>query len=179
MDIQEILDRAKSDIAHLTDLKALAAVRVSFLGKRGIVTEQLKTLGSLPLEERPLWGTKVNRLKHSLKTLFDEKKTAILVQEQSQKIQSTSIDVTLPARFSRLVGSLHPVTHTMRRLNALFSSLGFDIVHGPEIEDVFHNFTALNIPEHHPARAMHDTFYLLNDPGFCGPILRRFRFDKC
>ena len=160
MDIEAILRAATSDISETTDLKALEALRIRFLGKKGIITQKLKELGTHTLSERPAAGTQINRLKRHLTELLQAKKAALEQASQQASIRASMLDVTLPGRRPNALGSLHPMTHTMRRLEAIFASLGFRVAHGPEIEDPFHNFTALNIPKHHPARAMHDTFYL-------------------
>jgi len=156
--LKTIIDAAHADIEKAKDLKSLDIVRVEYLGKKGHVTELLKTLGKLSAEDRPQAGALINQAKETIQVKLDEKKDLLSNAEQQSKLASNIIDVTLPGR-SRGVGSLHPVTQTMQRIEAFFSTLGFASVEGPEIEDDYHNFEALNIPSHHPARAMHDTFY--------------------
>jgi phenylalanyl-tRNA synthetase alpha chain len=137
---------------------ALDTVRVHYLGKKGSLTGQLKQLGKLPASERRAAGQAINKAKQSLMKALDEKKTALQNAALEAQLQSEQVDVSLPGRQMEQ-GGLHPITLTTQRIEAIFSQLGFDIAEGPEIEDDFHNFTALNVPEHHPARAMHDTFY--------------------
>ncbi len=156
--LQAIQEEALEKIKSATDIKSLEEVRVDFLGKKGRLTALLKSLGSLSEEERPKAGAEINKAKQVVQTTLEEKKQQMLDEEQSQKLAKDKIDVTLPGRV-RGHGSLHPVTQTMQRIEAFFNTLGFDAVEGPEIEDDYHNFEALNIPSHHPARAMHDTFY--------------------
>jgi phenylalanyl-tRNA synthetase alpha chain len=137
---------------------ALDAVRVQYLGKKGSLTGQLKQLGKLPPQERRGAGQAINKAKQQLLAAIDQKKTDLQAAVLEAKLQSETIDVSLSGRKMEQ-GGLHPITLTTQRIEAIFSQLGFDIAEGPEIEDDFHNFTALNVPEHHPARAMHDTFY--------------------
>src|SRR5690606_22588081 len=146
------------DIEKANDLKSLDQVRVDYLGKKGRVTDLLKNLGKLSVEDRPKAGAEMNNVKQSIQERLDEKKAQLSDAEQLSKLEGKRIDVTLPGR-SRGVGSLHPVTQTIQRIETFFTTLGFTSVEGPEIEDDYHNFEALNIPSHHPARAMHDTFY--------------------
>ena len=141
------------------DLKALDAVRVQYLGKKGLLTEQLKQLGKLPAEERPLAGQAINVAKRQVQQAIEARKEALQNAALAEALASERIDVTLPGR-GQGSGGLHPVTRTLQRIEKLFSSMGFEAVEGPEIEDDYHNFEALNIPAHHPARAMHDTFYI-------------------
>lgn len=156
--LQAIQEEALQKISSAQDIKSLEEVRVDFLGKKGRLTALLKSLGSLSEEERPKAGAEINKAKQSIQASLETKKQIMLDSEQNQKLAADKLDVTLPGR-SRGRGSLHPVTQTMQRIEAFFSTLGFDAVEGPEIEDDYHNFEALNIPSHHPARAMHDTFY--------------------
>lgn len=156
--LKTIIEAAHADIEKAQDLKSLDSVRVDYLGKKGRVTDLLKTLGKLSEEERPKAGAEINKAKQTVQEKLDEKKELLIDMEQQLKLVGNTIDVTLPGR-SRGLGSLHPVTQTMQRIEAFFTTLGFTSVEGPEIEDDYHNFEALNIPSHHPARAMHDTFY--------------------
>lgn len=161
-DIQAELDqllgyaRGKADSAET--LKDLDDVRVTYLGKQGVFTERLKQLGQLPKEQRPIFGQGINAAKKQLQAHIEKRKAVLEHDLLAQRLADESIDVTLPGRGENC-GSLHPVTRTLRRIERLFANAGFDIAEGPEIEDDYHNFEALNIPAHHPARAMHDTFY--------------------
>ncbi len=157
-DLDSLLERASSAIRESNDSAALDAVRVAYLGKKGEITEQLKALGTLPAEERPAAGQAINRIKGEIQQLLEARKAELGDAAIAQKLASETVDITLPGR-RRTAGGLHPVTLTMNRIDKMFGKLGFDIAEGPEVEDDFHNFEALNIPEQHPARAMHDTFY--------------------
>jgi len=156
--IEAIIQDAVAAIERADNLKTLDDVRVEYLGKKGRITDLLKTLGSLSNEERPQAGAAINRAKQVVQEKLDAKKTKFEENEQQQKLAANQLDVTLPGR-RRAIGSLHPVTQTMLRIENFFKTLGFSVVEGPEVEDDYHNFEALNIPSHHPARAMHDTFY--------------------
>ncbi len=156
--LQSLQNEALSAIEAAQDLKTLDQVRVDFLGKKGRLTDLLKGLAQLSVEERPKAGAEINKVKQAVQEKIESKKETLVEAEQQQKLASHVIDVTLPGR-SRGVGSLHPVTQTMLRIEEFFKTIGFETVEGPEIEDDYHNFEALNIPSHHPARAMHDTFY--------------------
>ncbi len=161
-DLSTILTQGLSDIAAATTSRALEAVRVSLLGKQGVVTAQLKRIGTLPAEERSAFGAAVNRIRGELTDALEARAIAVKEEEQRAAIAAQRVDVSLPGR--RVAsGGLHPITRTLRRIEKIFSRAGFDIAHGPEIEDDFHNFEALNIPKNHPARAMHDTFYVSPD----------------
>ena len=154
----ELMGQAHEEISAAAGLAALDEVRVRYMGKKGILTEQLKQLGQLPAEERREAGQEINQCKQALAAALDARKESMQEEALNARLQAERVDVTLPGRDSD-AGSLHPITLTIKRIEAIFSQLGFDVVEGPEIEDDFHNFTALNVPEHHPARAMHDTFY--------------------
>ena len=160
-DLQHILKEAQSQISNAQDLKSLDTIRIQYLGKKGQLTEQLKQLGKLSPEERPKVGQAVNEVKQQVQTLLDEKLKSIQNKILEQKLNAETLDITLPGRGMSL-GTLHPVTQMRLHLERLFRSMGFEVVEGPEIEDDYHNFTALNIPDHHPAREMHDTFYCDN-----------------
>ncbi|MEK9744082.1 MAG: phenylalanine--tRNA ligase subunit alpha [Gammaproteobacteria bacterium] len=161
-DLSTILTQGLSDIAAAATSRALEGVRVSLLGKQGIVTAQLKRIGTLPAEERSAFGAAVNRIRGELTDALEARAVAVKEEEQRAAIAAQRVDVSLPGR--RVAsGGLHPITRTLRRIEKIFSRAGFDIAHGPEIEDDFHNFEALNIPKNHPARAMHDTFYVSPD----------------
>lgn len=157
-DLDELLQTASKKIEAASDLKVLEELRVQYLGKKGLVTEQLKSLGKLSAEERPAAGQRINEVKQAIQANLEQRSTLLEEAATAEKLKSEAIDVTLPGRTSS-VGSLHPVTITLRRIEKLFQRHGFEVADGPEIEDDFHNFEALNIPAHHPARAMHDTFY--------------------
>ena len=151
--------QAREAIDAAGDLKALDEVRVQYLGKKGLLTEQLKQLGKLPADERPQAGQAINVAKKQVQQAIEARKEALQNAALAEALASERIDVTLPGR-GQGAGGLHPVTRTLQRIEQLFSSMGFESVEGPEIEDDYHNFEALNIPAHHPARAMHDTFYI-------------------
>lgn len=154
----DILKQALDELAKTTDLTTLDAIRVNYLGKKGIFTAQMKQLGALPPEERRDAGQVINQAKDAFQEKLDAKKIELEQAALSARLINEKIDVTLSGRGQK-VGGLHPVTTTLRRINKIFASVGFAVVEGPEIEDDYHNFEALNIPAHHPARAMHDTFY--------------------
>ncbi|MCU7936419.1 MAG: phenylalanine--tRNA ligase subunit alpha [Candidatus Thiodiazotropha sp. (ex Dulcina madagascariensis)] len=158
LDIQALIDAAESAIAQADSLPMLDEIRVGFLGKSGKLTSQLKKLGTLPSEERPKAGQAINKAKQSLQQAIEARKAVLEAAALAKRLASEKIDVSLPGRGLRR-GGLHPVTRTLDRIERLFAHAGFEIAEGPEIEDDYHNFEALNIPEHHPARAMHDTFY--------------------
>lgn len=157
-DLKQLLVQAQQAIADASDLQSLDLVRVQYLGKKGEFTAQLKTLGQLPADQRKEAGQAINDAKRAFQQSLDEHKTNLEVAVLNARLQEETIDVSLPGR-GQDTGGLHPVTRTMQRIKNLFSGLGFDVAEGPEIEDDYHNFEALNIPGHHPARAMHDTFY--------------------
>jgi len=157
--LQELTAAALVDVENADDLSALESLRVKFLGKKGEITNQLKNIGKLDVAERPAFGEKVNQAKHQVEKALLAKKEHLELQVLAASLIADVIDVSLPGRGQKL-GGLHPVTRTMHRIEDIFTHMGFAIAHGPEIEDDFHNFEALNIPEDHPARAMHDTFYL-------------------
>ncbi|MGH8495096.1 MAG: phenylalanine--tRNA ligase subunit alpha [Gammaproteobacteria bacterium] len=158
-DLPQLLERARGEIAASPDLKALDEIRVRLLGKKGSVTERLKALGRLPAGERPAAGQAINRVKQALQEALEARRVELERSSVEARIGAVSLDVTLPGR-GQVSGGLHPVTRTLERLRTLFERAGFTVAEGPEIEDEFHNFEALNIPELHPARAEHDTFYL-------------------
>jgi phenylalanyl-tRNA synthetase alpha chain len=156
--LDELEQQALQEIAAAETGAALDDVRVRFLGKKGLLTQQLKQLGQLPAAERPAAGQAINRIKQQLQQAVEARGTALQSAALDAQLASEKIDVTLSGR-GQQHGGLHPVTITMRRIEQLFRPLGFTVAEGPEIEDDHHNFEALNIPAHHPARAMHDTFY--------------------
>ena len=156
--LKDIVEAAKSAIQNATDAKTLDNVRVEYLGKKGLITGYVKELGNLSAEERPLIGKEVNLAKQEVAGLTEVRSKLLAEQAMNAALAAETVDVTLPGRNAE-VGGLHPVTRTLQRIEQYFRQIGFQIAEGPEIEDGDHNFTALNIPESHPARAMHDTFY--------------------
>lgn len=159
--LEEIIIEAAGLMDNIEDPAELENVKARYLGKNGVLTELLKGLGKLPAEERPAMGSQINEAKNRLEATLKSRRSAIQEKELGAKLTEEALDVTLPGRGSG-TGGLHPVTQTLLRIETLFHSVGFDVVSGPEIETDFYNFTALNIPENHPARAMHDTFYIDN-----------------
>ena len=157
-ELEQIVKDAESAIAASADLKSLDDIRVQYMGKKGLLTERMKTLGKLSAEERPKAGQLINVAKASVQQAIEARKNALQDAVLNEKLAKETIDVTLPGR-NQPSGGLHPVTRTMERIEDLFMQMGFKVATGPEIEDEYHNFEALNIPESHPARAMHDTFY--------------------
>ena len=157
--LERLAREADGELAEASDLAALEAWRVRFLGKSGRLTEELKRIGTLSVEERPRAGQLVNQIKGRLEEAQARRRESLEARAQEARLAAEAVDVTLPGRgLGR--GGLHPLTQALRRIEDIFAALGFDWTEGPEIEDEFHNFEALNIPAHHPARAMHDTFYL-------------------
>lgn len=157
-DIIAIQEHASVAINKALDINALELIRIDFLGKKGKLTELLKGLAGLSAEDKPKMGQLVNQVKRDISVLIETKMMELKEKQLNEKLSAERLDVTLPGR-NKDFGSLHPVTQVKHRINDYFSRLGFDIVDGPEIETEFYNFEALNIPGHHPARAMHDTFY--------------------
>jgi phenylalanyl-tRNA synthetase alpha chain len=158
-------------VAASADLVALDEVRVHWLGKKGLLTEQLKSLGGLPAAERPAAGAKINDAKVAVQTAIDERRGILSAADIERRLAAGRLDVTLDGRGDR-PGGLHPVTRARLRIESLFRDVGFTVAQGPEIEDDFHNFTALNHPADHPARAMHDTFYIAPGDAADGALLR-------
>ncbi|EDZ64999.1 phenylalanyl-tRNA synthetase, alpha subunit [beta proteobacterium KB13] len=157
--LNQLIDQAKKDFASCSKLAELDHIKSKFLGKSGPITEAMKSLASLSPEEKPKKGAEINQVKKQIEVLLEARKQEISNLELNEKLEKEKIDVTLPSR-SKMKGSLHPVMNTIDEISTIFHGIGFDVADGPEIEDDFHNFTALNIPESHPARAMHDTFYV-------------------
>ncbi len=157
-ELNSLLQSATAAIGAVNDLSSLDQLRVAYLGKKGEVTSLLKNLGKLPGNERREAGLEINKVKQAIQLLLEERKIVLNEEQINAKLAAETIDVSLPGRGLEK-GGLHPVTLTMTRIEKMFGKLGFDVAVGPEVEDDFHNFEALNIPEHHPARAMHDTFY--------------------
>ena len=158
-DINTLKSEALSAVAAAENLAALEELRVAYLGKKGKVTDLLKQLGSLPPEEKKSFGATVNALKNEVEKAIDARKAILGEAAIAERLKSEWVDVTLPAR-PEAKGKIHPVTQVIEEITAIFADLGFEVAEGPEIEDDYHNFTALNFPEHHPAREMHDTFFL-------------------
>jgi phenylalanyl-tRNA synthetase alpha chain len=160
MESLEILKTAATEAVQAASSPAeLEQLRVDYLGKKGQLTGILKNLGTLSPEDRPKAGALINEVKQELTSLLNARKDDLEQQALAEKLAAERIDVTLPGRRVD-AGGLHPITRTIQRVEDFFAGMGFDVVEGPEIEDDYHNFEALNIPEHHPARAMHDTFYI-------------------
>jgi len=160
METLELLAReAQQAIEQAQDLAALDQVRVEYLGKKGRLTDLLKGLGKLSAEERPAAGAKINEVKEQLQSQINRHRNDLENADLEARLASEALDVTLPSR-GEDSGGLHLITHTMERIESFFSRVGYSVEEGPEIEDDYHNFEALNIPSHHPARAMHDTFYV-------------------
>ncbi|MCH7830673.1 MAG: phenylalanine--tRNA ligase subunit alpha [Proteobacteria bacterium] len=164
--LSELIDQAASEVDAAADLAALDAVRVSYLGKKGELTARLKSLSQLAAAERPAAGQEINKAKQELQSRINARRETLESAALEVKLAADAVDVSLPGR-GRAIGGRHPVSRAQSRIERIFANAGFGIRSGPEIEDDFHNFTALNIPENHPARASHDTFYF---PG--GKLLR-------
>ena len=158
-ELQQIHDQALQQFAAIGDEAELEQIKAKYLGKEGSLTVLLKGLGKLPPDQRPAAGASINQVKQGIEAALQQRRDALQQQKLAHKLALESLDVTLPGRGSG-TGGLHPVTRTLARIEQLFHSLGFATAQGPEIETDFYNFTALNIPENHPARAMHDTFYI-------------------
>jgi phenylalanyl-tRNA synthetase alpha chain len=157
--LEPLANEAKAAIAAAQDGATLEQLRVDYLGKKGQITGLLKGLGKLSAEERPKAGALINVVKQDLQALIGARKTELEGVAVEAKLAQEKIDITLPGR-GQSTGGIHPVTRTIERMEDFFAAIGFEVVEGPEIEDDYHNFEALNIPAHHPARAMHDTFYV-------------------
>jgi phenylalanyl-tRNA synthetase alpha chain len=156
--LKQLVTDGLDAVVQAADEAALDQVRVQYLGKKGELTQQLKSLGKLSAEERPAAGAKINEAKQQVQDAITVKRTMMAANALSKQLAVEGIDVTLPGR-GQDIGGLHPVTMTIERIQNFFAQIGFSVAQGPEIEDDYHNFEALNIPAHHPARAMHDTFY--------------------
>ena len=156
--LSALVSQALADVDASRDLAALDEVRVRLLGKKGLLTEQLKGLGALSAAERPAAGQRINDAKAAIQAALEMHRIRLEQAAMARELAKGTIDVTLPGR-GQEPGSVHPVTRTRLRIERIFAQAGFQVVSGPEVEDDFHNFEALNIPKNHPARAMHDTFY--------------------
>lgn len=157
--LETLISSALNQLAHTETPAELEQVKARYLGKSGSLTDLLKGLGKLPAEQRPEMGNRINHAKQTIESALLAKRDALAAQQLNERLNQEALDVTLPGR-GLGKGSIHPITRTIERIETLFHSLGFDVADGPEIETDFHNFTALNTPESHPARSMHDTFYV-------------------
>ena len=162
VDTDSLLTDALQAIKEASDEKSLESLRVRFLGKKGSFTAMLKSLGKLPPKERPAAGEDINHAKQRLEQAIEARKKLLVAESLHSKLTEEVIDVTLPGRRQNM-GGLHPITITLERITEIFESVGYSVAVGPELEDDYYNFEALNIPPHHPARAMHDTFYVSPD----------------
>ena len=158
MNLEEIVGLAEQAIANANEIQALEDVRVEYLGKKGKITELLKSLGKMDHEQRKTMGQEINKAKGSVQKTLSVRREQLQTEALNAKLAAETIDVTLAGRGMEQ-GNIHPVNRTIERIQTFFGDLGFEVKQGPEVEDGFHNFDALNIPEHHPARADHDTFY--------------------
>lgn len=158
-DLSRLQHSALTAVANANDLAGLDQVRVQYLGKKGALTEYLKGLGDLTPEQRPKVGQEVNNVKQALQTALDARRIALQEAALNTRLAQESLDITLPGR-GLATGGLHPISRSLQRIQQLFAHAGFDVAEGPEIESDYFNFEALNIPANHPARAMHDTFYV-------------------
>jgi phenylalanyl-tRNA synthetase alpha chain len=158
MSLQALVDTSRAEIASCASIEELEQIRVRLLGKKGEITAQLKSLGSMDPEARKAAGAKINEAKDALTAALDARRAELENEQLAAQLASDTVDVTLPGR-GQTLGGLHPVTRARRRIEQIFRGGGFTVADGPEIEDDWHNFEALNIPADHPARAMHDTFY--------------------
>lgn len=156
--LDALVAKALEAVQQAADVPALEQIRVQYLGKKGELTQVMKTLGNIPAEERPKVGAMVNAAKEQVSSELNARKSAMEAAALNARLAAERVDVTLPGR-GQVSGGLHPVTRTMERIEQIFAHVGYTVEEGPEVEDDYHNFEALNIPGHHPARAMHDTFY--------------------
>ena len=183
MDMKEVtalVDGGIAQVAQVSDLQAWEVLKAEFLGKTGKITALMKGLGALSIEEKKTIGAAINVEKQRFQDAINQKRDELNAAKLAAQLKSESLDVTLPGR-GQSVGGLHPVTNTLERVMDLFNGMGFEIADGPEIEQDFYNFEALNIPENHPARAMHDTFYVENGDVLrthTSPIQIRYMLDK-
>jgi phenylalanyl-tRNA synthetase alpha chain len=158
-DLESIVAAAKLAFEGAADAAQLEQVKARYLGKTGVLTELLKGLGKLPADQRPAEGARINLAKVRVEALLTARREEIQSESLGAQLAQEALDVTLPGR-GRALGGIHPVIRTWQRVESIFNSIGFDVADGPEIETDWHNFTALNQPENHPARSMHDTFYV-------------------
>jgi len=157
--LKDLADQAQNAFAKCQTVAELDHAKAQFIGKSGVITDAMKQLGQLPNDEKPKMGALINEVKQNIESLLNSRKDQINLEVMEEQLKSDKIDVTLPG-LKQAQGSLHPISLTLNRIEKIFASVGFSVAQGPEIEDDYHNFTALNIPESHPARAMHDTFYI-------------------
>lgn len=162
--LDALVAEAQASFSGISDPNELENAKARFLGKNGLITEQMKSLGKLPPDERKQAGALINKAKDAIETALNSQRELLRKAALEARLAEEALDVTLPGR-GELQGGLHPVTRTLDRIEALFASIGFSVADGPEIETDFYNFTALNTPEDHPARSMHDTFYLQDEQG--------------
>ena len=172
MDLEQLVNEARAAFAAAMQPAALENEKARFLGKSGAITERLKSLARLSAEEKREQGARINRAKEAIETLLDERRQALADAQLNERLAQEAIDVTLPGRV-RSAGGIHPVIRTWMRVEEIFASIGFDVADGPEIETDWHNFTALNSPENHPARSMQDTFYVDAQDRLGKPLLLR------
>ena len=170
--IAQLKDELTQQISAANDLQKLEEARVAALGKKGRITDLMKSLGAMAPEERKDFGAAVNALKDEVAALIEKQEAGLKTQAMAGKLAQETIDVTLPIR-PEAKGTIHPISQTMDELISIFGSMGFELAEGPDIEDDFHNFTALNFPPGHPAREMHDTFYLPDDPDEKGEAAKK------
>lgn len=156
--LDELVAKALQAIAVTDDVNAVEQLRVQYLGKKGELTQVMKTLGDLSPEDRPKVGALINSAKEKVQSALNAQKDTLEQAALNKKLTAEQIDVTLPGR-GQATGSIHPITRTLERIESFFTNIGYSVEEGPEVEDDYHNFEALNIPGHHPARTMHDTFY--------------------
>lgn len=156
--LNQLHTEALTAVRNAQTPQELEELRVRYLGKKGDITAQLKSLGALDPQDRPAAGARINEVKTAVSEAINERKATLAEESLTAQLASERIDVTQPGR-RQTKGGLHPITQTLRRMDEFFTNIGYDVAEGPEIEDDYHNFEALNIPSHHPARAMHDTFY--------------------
>jgi phenylalanyl-tRNA synthetase alpha subunit len=180
--VDKLAAQAVEEIREAAGLADLDQLRVRYLGKKGVLTALLKELGRLPPEERPKAGQQVNDAKQQLSVLIEQRQAELAQAEVARKLREERVDVSLPGR-RPLIGGLHPISQTIDEIIAIFAEMGFSVAEGPDIEDDWHNFTALNIPPEHPARQEMDTFYLPGEKDgagwCCAPTPRRCRSAQC
>ena len=172
MDLEQLVNEARAAFAAAMQPAALENEKARFLGKSGAITERLKSLARLSAEDKREQGARINRAKEAIEALLDERRQALAEAQLNERLAQEAIDVTLPGRV-RSAGGIHPVVRTWMRVEEIFASIGFDVADGPEIETDWHNFTALNSPENHPARSMQDTFYVDAQDRFGKPLVLR------
>jgi phenylalanyl-tRNA synthetase alpha chain len=170
--LEQLVVQAKSDFSAAADAAALENAKARYLGKAGQITEQMKSLGKLAPDERKAQGAMINAAKQQIEAALDARREALANAQMQARLDAEAIDVTLPGR-GRGIGGIHPVMRSWQRIEEIFGSIGFDVADGPEIENDWTNFTALNSPENHPARSMQDTFYIDGKDAQGKPLLLR------